>query len=261
MNFESCVGVAIWRYCSLALVCIVFCSQALAEGFPSVVKKIKPSIVGVGTYLPTRRPPAKLLGTGFVVGSGQRIITNNHVIDKNLDHDKRERLVVFSRADDGKTKLLTTRILSKDVGNDIAVLGIAEKLPALTLSRSAMAEEGEEVAFTGFPIGAVLGLYPVTHRGIISSLTPIAIPAPSSGSLNAQKIARLRNPTLVYQLDAIAYPGNSGSPLYDVRNAEVIGVLNMVHVKSTKEDVLSKPSAISYAVPIKHAVKLVDKVK
>ena len=53
----------------------------------------------------------------------------------------------------------------------------------------------------------------------------------------------------VFQLDATSYPGNSGSPLYDPATGEVVGVLNMVFVKGTKEKALTDPSGISYAIP------------
>jgi serine protease Do len=91
--------------------------------------------------------------------------------------------------------------------------------------------EGEEYAFTGFPIGTVLGLFAVTHRGIISAISPIAIPQLTSNSLDPKVIRRLRDPYNVYQLDATAYPGNSGSPLYDPSTAQVIGVIHKVFVK------------------------------
>jgi S1-C subfamily serine protease len=54
---------------------------------------------------------------------------------------------------------------------------------------------------------------------------------------------------LVFQLDGTAYPGNSGSPLFDPKTGKVIGILNMVFVKGTKENVLAHPSGISYAIP------------
>ena len=56
----------------------------------------------------------------------------------------------------------------------------------------------------------------------------------------------------VFQLDATAYPGNSGSPIYDPATGDVLGVVNMVLVKSTKESALSQPSGITYAVPARH---------
>ncbi|MFN4063813.1 MAG: trypsin-like peptidase domain-containing protein, partial [Parazoarcus communis] len=62
----------------------------------------------------------------------------------------------------------------------------------------------------------------------------------------------------VYQLDATAYPGNSGSPVFDPETGEVVGVINMVFVKGTKENILSDPSGISYAIPVEHLSNLLN---
>ena len=106
---------------------------------------------------------------------------------------------------------------------------------------------------TGYPIGAILGPIPATHRGMIAAVTPIAIPQGRAGELNAAVIRRLASGAFpVFQLDATAYPGNSGSPVYDPATGEVLGVVNMVFVKGTKEAALSQPSGITYAVPARH---------
>jgi len=240
------------------LSCMIFLSlPAMVEGasLADTISMVKPSVVGVGTYLPTRRPPNLLIGTGFVVHRGQYVLTNNHIVAGALKVEKGERLVVFTG--EGKNaKILKAKVVGKDEVHDLAVLRISSTLPGLELDEGPLAREGESVAFTGFPIGAVLGLYPVTHRGMISSITPIAVPAPSLSQLSAKKISRLRTSDLVYQLDGTAYPGNSGSPLYHPETGKVIGIVNMVHVKTTKEDILSKPSGISYAIPIEHARRL-----
>ena len=44
------------------------------------------------------------------------------------------------------------------------------------------------------------------------------------------------------QLDIVSYPGNSGSPLYDAHTGEVLGILNMVFIKGSKEAALTNPS-------------------
>ena len=69
-------------------------------------------------------------------------------------------------------------------------------------------------------------------------------------------IKRLEGKFTIYQLDITAYPGNSGSPLYNAENGEVLGILNKVFVKESKETVLEKPSGISYAVSIKYLIQL-----
>ena len=53
-----------------------------------------------------------------------------------------------------------------------------------------------------------------------------------------------------------AYPGNSGGPLFDPRSGSVVGVINMVLVKSTRESALSQPSGITYAIPGRHVLEL-----
>lgn len=67
---------------------------------------------------------------------------------------------------------------------------------------------------------------------------------------------RLKTPFFIYQLDATAYPGNSGSPVFNSNNNEVIGIINKVFVSSGKEAALTNPSGISYAVPVQQLRKL-----
>ena len=146
-----------------------------------------------------------------------------------------------------------------DEKHDLALLEIqGSPLPVLTLGDSASVREGQEVAFTGFPIGAVLGLYPVTHRGMVSVITPMARPADTSKTLTAIQLQHMRNPFNAFQLDATAYPGNSGSPVYEPGTGRVIGVLNSVFVKESRESVLERPSGISYAIPVIHVHKLLE---
>jgi S1-C subfamily serine protease len=78
----------------------------------------------------------------------------------------------------------------------------------------------------------------------------------TSAQINPKLLRRLEEPYNVFQLDATAYPGNSGSPLYDPNSGGVIGVINKVFVQESKENILSKPSGISYAIPINHIEKL-----
>ncbi len=231
----------------LALCC--YFGNASADGLPQTIEVVRPSIVAIGTILHTRAPPANFLGTGFAVGDGLHIITNAHVVPQNLNTEKKESLAVFvGRGASAKARSAT--IVEVDVEHDLALLKISgEPLPALVIGDSDTVKEGETVAFTGFPIGMVLGLYPVTHQAIISAITPIVIPALSTKQLDINIIKRLRAPYLVFQLDGTAYPGNSGSPLFDPKTGKVFGILNMVFVKGTKENVLAHPSGISYAIP------------
>ena len=239
-----------------ALALISLPRQGLPGNLPEAVQRIKPSVVAIGTYQSTRRPPANLRGTGFVVADGSHVITNAHVLPETLDDGHREILAVFV-GEGPNGQLRPTEKVAVDEEHDIALLRISgPALPALALGDDTTVMEGQGVAFTGFPIAPVLGLYPVTHRGIIASITPAAVAPPSSRLLDNQMIRRLEENYPVFQLDATAYPGNSGSPLYDAETGDVIGIVSSVFIKETKEKLLRDPSGISYAIPIRHAKAL-----
>ena len=231
---------------------ISYAEQSLAN----TIAKIKPGIVAVGTYMPKRNPRAVFLATGFAVGDGSLIVTNAHVIPDNLDNEHMEQVAVFyHRGTDDKA--IIAKEVALDQEHDLAILKITgERLSPFKLGSVSSVREGQLYAFTGFPIGMVLGLYPVTHRGIVSAITPNVIPMLRSEQINLKLLKRLQDPYNVFQLDATAYPGNSGSPLYDPDTGEVIGVINKVFVQESKENVLSKPSGISYAIPVNHVENL-----
>jgi S1-C subfamily serine protease len=202
-----------------------------------------------------------LIGTGFVVGDGNYVITNAHVYDaciedggeKKKEEKAAEYVVVFLEASESTT-YRHAKIVAKDVEHDVALLRfIGSSLSSLTLASDQDVQEGQSIAFTGFPVGGILGLHPVTHRGIVAAITPIARPMISSKQLDTTLIGQLREPFDVYQLDATAYPGNSGSPVYDPKTGMVYAVLSSVFVKQSKEKLLSEPSGITYAIPIKYA--------
>ena len=247
------------RMCAIALVSCLPWASALAADLPDTVAKIKPSIVGVGTFQRTRQPAISLRGTGFIVADGRHVLTNLHVIPRVIDSRQKETLAIFAGTGEDPSVRLAVEVAA-DAVHDLALLKFSDApLPALKLGDSDKVREGERYAFTGFPIGAVLGLYPVTHRGIVSSITPEIIPVNNSRELNAVMLSKLKHPYMVFQLDATAYPGNSGSPLYNPDTGEVIGIVNKVFVQETKENVLQKPSGISYAIPIRYARALLAK--
>lgn len=245
INFIVCAGV------------MYVASVSADQTLPDVVQKVKPSIVGVGIYNIMGRPKAKFRGTGFIVGNGKYVITNSHVVPELVEKDAKGYLAVFTQ-EKGLQKVRRAEKIARDIDHDLYLLRITgDPLPALELGDSSQVREGELYAFTGFPIGTVLGMYPATHRGIISAITPIVTPADSSYDLKQKAIRRLRSPYDVFQLDATAYPGNSGSPLYDPGTGAVVGVVNKVFVKETKEDALENPSGITYAIPVLYVHRLI----
>ncbi len=230
---------------------------AMAGTLADTVEVIKNSVVGIGTMQYTRRPAGQFLGTGFAVGDGRHVITNAHVLPEETDSARGEFLAVFIAAG-GRVEARRATLVALDRVHDLSVLLVEElELPALNLAPHELVREGETYAFTGYPLGTLVGMYPVTHRGIVASVTPIAITHPGSPNRMPSALRR-RSSYKVYQLDATAYPGNSGSPLYDPRSGEVVGVVNKVLIKGTAEKALEQPSGITYAIPVMHVHRLLE---
>ena len=241
----------------LSLILLATAPIARAQ-VPATIERVKASVVGVGTFQKTRAPAFRFLGTGFAVGDGLTVVTNAHVVPQTLDTDGGEAITVLIPGPSREVQLRSAARGADDPVHDLALLRIpGPPLPPLSIRDSDSVREGESILFTGYPIGAVLGPFPATHRGMVSAITPIAIPAAHSSQLKPELIRRLGSgPFPVFQLDATAYPGNSGSPLYDPATGEVIGIVNMVFVKGTKEAALERPSGITYAIPSRYLIEL-----
>lgn len=217
-------------------------------------------MVAIGLYSPLKQSGSQMRGTGFVIDDGRWVVTNHHVVDELLDPTVVEHYVVLHGQ--GKSvKTLKATIEAIDPQHDLALLRIQEPLPSANLAQRDLLPAGTEIALTGYPLGAVLGLYASTHRGYIASVSPDAIPTTQTQRLTADMLSRLENPDLIYQLDATAYPGNSGSPIYRPETGEIVGVINKVFVVAGKESAISTPTGISYAIPVVHVHKLLERVK
>lgn len=227
------------------LVCLLFTLPVLGA-LPDTVARIQSGMVAVGTYRPGQ--PAVFRGTGFAVGDGRYVATAHHVLPEAADA---EALAVFigpSLNPEGRQ----AQIVDIDLEHDLALLRISgAPLTPLRLGDSSNVRAGEDIAFTGYPIGMILGAFPATHRGIVAAIVPNVIPAVNSRQLDPATIRHLRDPYTIFQLDATAYPGNSGSPLYRPDTGQVVGIINKV-LNAIKENPLERPSGITYAIPAEH---------
>lgn len=246
------------RHTSWALLALLFSFPALADVADTLIS-IKPGVVGVGTFNPTGGPRANLLGTGFAVLDGQYVVSCAHIFTKQLNSEKKEIYAVFL-GHDRQLSVRAAEVVATDSARDLALLKIAgNPVPALKLGDSDRAREGWQLYFTGYPIGSVLGLNPSTHRAGLAAIIPIFTPMLSASQLNVRAVKQAKDAYDVFELDAIAYPGNSGSPVWHPETGEVLGVLNSVYVKGAKEAALSSPSGISYAIPAKYVLQLIER--
>ncbi|MCB2028420.1 MAG: trypsin-like peptidase domain-containing protein [Rhodoferax sp.] len=227
---------------------------------PDTVARIKPSVVVVGTFRATDSPRFRMRGTGFVVADGNHAVTNAHVLPEATENMAGMTVVVQVRRPGGDLSMRQATVLQVDRVHDLALMRFeGAAAPAMQVGDSSAVREGQAVAFMGFPIGGALGFSSVTHRALISSITPAAMPTPTARQLNAATIRSVRaGPFDIFQLDGTAYPGNSGGPLFDPESGVVLGVVNMVFIKGSRESALSQPSGISYAIPSRFVAELIE---
>ena len=236
-------------------------------GLPSTIAQVKPAIAIVGTYKATNSPRFTLRGTGFVVAKDQEdkgnfVVTNAHVLPPSETADTNADLVVQLRAGSLGLQMRTVKVLEVDALHDLALLRFeGPPVASFKVRDSGNVQEGQSMAFMGFPIGGALGFSPVTHRATVSSITTAALPTPTAKQLNAKAIRSLRGEGTfnIFQLDGTAYPGNSGGPLFDPDNGDVLGVVNMVLLKGSHESALTQPSGISYAIPSRFVLDLLNR--
>ena len=231
---------------------------ALANTDVATLAALRPSVVPVGTYSPTAAPRFGFRGSGFVVGDGRLVVTNFHVLPRAGEPAAELSLMVLALQGRGEPQPRAATLVATDRTHDLALLRIeGEPLPAAPLASEDLAPEGTPILLAGFPVGGALGFTPVMHRGMVASVTGIALPAPTAQRLSARALAQLRDGAFdIYQLDATAYPGNSGGPVVHAQTGQVMGVVNMVLIRGTRETALSNPTGITYAIPVRHVHEL-----
>jgi S1-C subfamily serine protease len=218
-----------------------------------LVARSRAAVVPLGVWNPTESPRFAFRGSAFAIGDGRRIATCAHVLPPSTQVES--RIAVFAETSPGQREARLARVLSVERSHDVAVLEL-EGPPlarALPLAEPDSIREGHAIVLMGYPIGGAFGFATVTHSGIVAAITTLAVPAANAQTLDPRAVSRMRdgNPE-VLQLDAVAYPGNSGGPVIDVRNGRVVGLLSMAAVKNSRESALTSPTGISYAIPVRY---------
>jgi S1-C subfamily serine protease len=192
----------------------------------NLYQRVNPAVVYIEVLVNDGGTLAPLgSGSGFVIDTEGRIVTNNHVVEQ-ADALR----VVFS---DGS--VADAQILGLDPYSDLAVVQVdipPERLVPLELSDSSTLQVGQRVVAIGNPFG----LEGTMTAGIVSALGR-TLPAQV-----LQGTGRFSNPEII-QTDAAINPGNSGGPLLDIRG-RVIGVNTAI--RSTT----GTNSGIGFAVPV-----------
>lgn len=167
--------------------------ESIIDDVPSIIKKIKPSVVIVLSF--DKKGKILSQGSGFIINWFGEIITNFHVIDRAKS--------IKIKTSDGEF-FSVSHILAKDEKNDLICLetdmAFKKEFPPLLLSKT-LPEIGEKIIVYGSP----LGLENTVSDGIVSAIRY----HPEFGK--------------IIQITAPISPGSSGSPVLNMYG-EVIGI-------------------------------------
>jgi S1-C subfamily serine protease len=212
-------------------------NQIYRNDAPGVVTVTATSTVSASSSIPgvpggTQSQTA--LGSGFVLDKNGYILTNEHVIDK-------ARKVEISFASGAA---VTATIVGSDRATDLAVLKVdmpASALHPLALGSSSSLKVGDPVVAIGNPFG----LDRTMTAGIVSALQR-DIQAP-----NGFDIAN------AIQTDAAINHGNSGGPLINALNGDVVGINAQLPSNQTVNGNLG----IGFAIPIDLAKTVITQLR
>lgn len=174
-----------------------------------------------------RRPfEIESLGSGFIIGPEGYVLTNRHVVA-----DAREIRVRLSNRQEWAALLV-----GSDPDSDIALLKItATGLPVVTIGRSRDLQVGEWV----LAIGSPFGFEQSATAGIVSAI--------GRSFPEASYIPFI-------QTDVAINPGNSGSPLFNMRG-EVVGINSQIYSRT------GSYMGLSFAIPIEIAMAVAEQLK
>ena len=108
----------------LAAAAALLLAPAVWADLPDTIARVKPSVVIVGTFRATDSPRFRLRGTGFVVGNGNLVVTNFHVLPDASENLADMSLVVQVRGSDNTLSMRQATVLESDRIHDLTVLRI-----------------------------------------------------------------------------------------------------------------------------------------
>jgi len=210
---------------------ITFSAQAKELTVPEIVKKVKPSVVGISSEF----GETSATGTGIIISADGYIVTNAHVVRSSSDekHPLAEQVTVVLH----DKQEFAAEIIGSDRRTDLAVLKINaadKKLNAAEFGNSTTLSEGELAVAIGNPLG--FELYGSVTCGIISAL-------------NRTITIDVYEMNLI-QTDAAINPGNSGGPLLN-SCGQVIGINSSKIISDYAE-------GLGFAIPITSAKPIID---
>jgi putative serine protease PepD len=201
--------------------------RPVAETTDSTAKSVYDGAKDAVVYVSAQTGQGTATGSGFVVSTDGKIITNEHVVDGATS-------VTVKIGTGGKEQ--SAQILGADASKDLALLKIdpgSTKLHALSFGDSSSLQVGDNV----YAIGNPYGLDHTLTSGIVSALNR-DIQAPSGATIPG-----------AIQTDAALNPGNSGGALLDA-DGKVVGVNSQIASSGSSSGEAGNVG-IGFAIPSK----------
>jgi S1-C subfamily serine protease len=217
-------------------------SGSTATGGPSnaaaIAAKVNPALVNIDssdTYQGSMGA-----GTGIVISSDGKVLTNNHVI---------RGATRISATDVGNGKTYDAKVIGYDPSHDVAVLQLqgASGLATAKLGDSSKLSVGDAIVGVGNAGGT--GSTPTYAGGSVTALDQ-SITATDDLGGSSEQLSNL------IQVNANIQPGDSGGAIVD-SSGKVVGMITAGSAGFPGFDFGSAPtSGAAYAIPISDASKL-----
>ncbi|NBH07745.1 trypsin-like peptidase domain-containing protein [Amycolatopsis sp. SID8362] len=214
-----------------------------------VAAKVTPSVVQINVTT----DQGEAIGSGVILTSDGRILTNAHVVDGAQD-------VVITTSDGKKYQ---ASVVGADTKADIAVVQAknASGLTAATLGDSSKLVVGQSVVAIGSPGG----LQNTVTTGIVSALNRNLSDIGEGQQHQQSPFSRTSNQAenspsyTAIQTDASINQGNSGGALVDAQG-NVIGINSALYSPAASANGSAGSVGIGFAIPINDAKKIVDQI-
>jgi putative serine protease PepD len=205
-----------------------------------VAQTVLPSVVKIDVA----GPQGQGSGSGIILSSDGKILTNNHVVA--LAGSSGELEVSFNDGSHAKA-----RVVGTDPLTDTAVIQAQDVsgLTPATIGSSSSLQVGQSVVAVGSPFG----LDATVTTGIVSALKrPVNVGSDAQGNATVYP---------AIQTDAAINPGNSGGPLVDM-NGHVVGIDASIQTASQNQ-LGGEPGSIGlgFAIPIDEVMPVIEQME
>jgi S1-C subfamily serine protease len=208
-----------------------------------IAAKVDPGLVDVVSTLGYQNGEAA--GTGMVLTSTGKVLTNNHVIDGATSIKVR---------DVGNGRTYAAKVVGYDKTRDVAVLQLVNASGLTTVSPSSSGVQGgQKVVALGNALGK--GGTPSVATGHVTA-TGKTITASDESAGNAERLHGL------IQTNAGIQPGDSGGALVNT-HGEVVGMNTAAstNISTTAFGTQSqKPATQAFAIPISQATTIANQI-